>query len=121
MGDRERHSIPPLSPTLQLPPIQRRVHPYLPIMLVAPLLSFCPCSPYATQSLMARAAFLIEDHYDPRGSIFAFVRVCDAVANQGEGAGLVLDAISSARDRFIQRERWIFMVASGEDGHQQHG
>ena len=49
-------SIPPSLPTLQLPPIQRQAHPYLPIMLVAPLLSFCPCSPYATQSLMARAA-----------------------------------------------------------------
>jgi hypothetical protein len=44
---------------------------------------------------MARAAFLIEDHHDPRRSIFAFVRVCDAVANQGKAAGLVLDAISS--------------------------
>ena len=64
---------------------------------------------------------LIEGHYDPRRSIFALVRVRDAVANQGEGAGLVLDAISSARDGFIQRKRWIFIGASGENGHQQQG
>ena len=47
---------------------------------------------------------LIEGHYDPAHSVLAFVRIGNAVAGEGEGAGLALEAVSRARDGFIPRQ-----------------